>query len=130
MGCQGARTRFRDDQMKLQGIRPQADPKPFRPFDYKDIVLPRLVERKFLQLSRVLDPVEVDMPERHAHIVIDLDDRKGRTCHLPLEAEAAQQATGEGRLAGAEIAEQSDDVAGAEAISQRAAERLRRLGRT
>ena len=51
------------------------------------------------------------MPDRSGPELVDLYQREGRARHLLGAAAGTDEGTGEGGLAGAEIALQSDDIA-------------------
>ena len=109
-------------------MEPKRRSEPLRPFEDEGAVLKRFVERKLLQLARRLDPVEVDMPDGDGKVVRGDDDRKGGARDFARMAEAGEDSAGERRLAGAEIAEQGDDVARSDKCAKAAAESFRFLG--
>ena len=71
---------------------------------------------------------EVEVRVGHAAAVA-VPDREGRARDGTGDAERAARAADEGRLAGAELARDGDDVAGDEPRRERCGQRLRLLGR-
>src|SRR5262249_43739769 len=69
---------------------------------------------------RGLEAVEVDVIERRGSSAVLLHDRKRRARYVVwIRADPARHSAHEGRLAGAEIAEEEDDVAGHERAAER-----------
>jgi hypothetical protein len=68
--------------VEAEGIRPERRPETLRPLDHQRPFLTRLVYRKLLKFRRIFYPVQVDMPERDACILIGLDDRESGARHL------------------------------------------------
>ena len=69
VGCQDAGAfppPFQDEPKRLG---PQAVAEPLGPFDQQSGVKQGFVERQFLDLGPMLDPVEIDMPDRHDAIL-------------------------------------------------------------
>ena len=50
------------------------------------------IEPELLDLRRILDPVEIDVPHRRVELLIGLDDREARARHLALMAERRDEA--------------------------------------
>ena len=84
-----------------------------RPLDDGDRVLDRLVPAEIGELHRAAQPVEIGMDHRPARSVIGLHQGEGRARRLELgrTAKRADEATGESRLAGPEIAGEANEVA-------------------
>ncbi len=69
---------------------------------------------KFDRLLRIFDPVEINMPERRLEILIGLHDRKCRAADIAAETETLKKSSRKRGFPRPQIAEQSDDVAGAQ----------------
>src|SRR6185437_9136890 len=111
-----ARRRLRplaERQQKMLGR--QQRPQPLRPFDQADAFGQRVLNTQLPALLRRGQTVEVEMPDgRPAGEGVDLDQGEGRAGHFfVFRAKGADEGTGEGGLAAAEVAGQADDVAGA-----------------
>ena len=128
MRCQGAAP-LPLRQAKPERARPQ-DGQTLRPFDEQRSVRASLVEAELVELARLLDPVEIDVPHGDPRVgrVVGLDDRKGRAGDIAGEAQAAQDAAGERGLADAQGSEQSEAVSGPELPGDGAPEGFRRRG--
>ena len=104
LGCQGARAA----RLATVSVSRSASGHKRRPsrsgHSISSRLVPRLVEPDLLELGRLLDPVEIDMPEPDPRVGrrIGLDDREGRAGDVAVKAEPAQQAARERGLAGAE----------------------------
>ena len=91
---------------------------PVGPFDDADRPVERLGQPELDELARPAEPVEVGVPELDRAEVVDLDQRVGRRRDRLVAAERreprANQRPGEDALAGAEVADEADEIAGAE----------------
>ncbi len=83
---------------------------PIGPLDEADTVRERLVNTEFKSVIAGRDPVEIEMPDRGWHHLVDLHKGKGRARNLPLDATGTQEISREGGFAGTEIARQCDNV--------------------
>jgi hypothetical protein len=83
---------------------------PVRPLDERDrVVRKRVVESEFARLARVLDSVEVEMLDR-GRPGIAMSEHEGRACNLVRVSERARDGSDQGRLSGAEVANECDRV--------------------
>ena len=100
-------------ELYLRSSRRQAGAGAFRPFDQRDAVGHRLVEAEFVELTRVREPVEVEMMHRDTGRIA-LDDREGRARNVEVGRirHRAYEAAGERRLACPQVAAEGEDVAG------------------
>jgi hypothetical protein len=80
-------------------------------FDEQDRVC-RHIQTKLLDLRRVLDPIEVDMPNRWVEIFIWLDDCKAWAWNLAGVAERFDKASGKRGFAHAQGAGKRDHISG------------------
>ena len=86
-----------------------------------------VVEPEVVQLLQVVEAVDVDVHERRGRVVLAHDGER-RAHHRLGDAERDRDALGEHGLAGAELAVEHDDVAGAQHRADAAAERVRLVG--
>jgi hypothetical protein len=79
-----------------------------------------IVEPDLVELCALLDAIEIGVIQRHGATVIFIDQREGRAghAHLGRDRQAARQALDEQGLARTQIADQADQVAGAQAARQ------------
>jgi hypothetical protein len=87
----------------------------FRPFDQRQRALRQRRQSDFLQLARIIDPVEIGVKKRKRQIVA-LRQRECRAWHFQrgVVGEIADHGARRGGLARAEIARERDDVARAD----------------
>jgi hypothetical protein len=104
----------RERERDVEPVRRQEAGRAIRPFHHRHGAFGQVVEAELLQFARRVEPVEVGMHHREARQFVDLHQREGRARHLyhGIAGEMADHGTGEGGLAGAEVARQRDQVAG------------------
>src|SRR5581483_7754865 len=101
------------------------------PLDQRDAVLELLLDPETVDLLHALQSVDVDVAERDAALVVLPHQGERRADDGPLDPEAAADALGQRRLAGAEFAGEDDDVAGGQHVAaQLLAQRPGLLDRT
>eukprot|EP01136_Pigoraptor_vietnamica_P044411 Opistho-1_new@21130 len=94
-------------------MAPKPIAQPVGPFDDEQTVHQIVAQRQFLGLFRRIQPIEIDMRDRQAHVrhVIGLDDGEAGTGRFALQTQGFQYAARQRRLARAKPAFQRDDVA-------------------
>ena len=87
-----------------------------RPFHHHHRAVGQIVEAEFGEFGGAGQPVEIGVNQREARQLIGLNESEGRARHFDrvVAGEIADQRAREGRLAGAEIARQRDQIAGFE----------------
>ena len=102
-------------ELDMDGIVRQSIAGSVGPFDQHHAAGDRLAETQFVEFRGRAKPVEVEMGDRQPRLV-DLHQREGRARHfeIGLIGHRPHQGARQRRLAGAEIALQSDDIAGAQ----------------
>jgi len=98
----------------LEPVRGQRLRDLLRPLDDRNRPVDRLIPAEIGEFRRPAQPIEVSVNHRPARGVIDLHQGEGRTGRLEIRRfnEAPDQAAGESGLAGSEIADESDEIAG------------------
>ncbi len=103
----------------VEPIAGEAAAGPLRPFDEDERPVGRLLPTELRELGRLLDAEQVGVDDRELAAVlhralVDLEEGEGRARHLEigLADEIADEGAREGRLAGAEVAGQGDEIAG------------------
>ena len=86
------------------------------------VVLKSLEHAYILKLVGALEPVEVEVEQRHAPGVMDAHDLKRRARDGARVAQPGRHASREARLARTEVAGEKDDVAGLKGAAQRLAQ--------
>src|SRR5690349_4420726 len=94
-----------DRELELQVGAREAAATVFGPFDQPQVAGTMVVSQsQVFELGRILEPVEVEMNDRHRGQWIRLEQRVARALDRTGDAERAQSAARERRLARAEIA--------------------------
>src|SRR4029078_4473682 len=96
-----------------------------RPLDERDRTVEVRLEISPLRRRDALEAVEVEVRDLDAVAVVAIADRVGRASHALTYAECAARAADEGRLPGAELPRDSDDVAPRAPPRARGRDRLR-----
>ena len=100
--------------------------RPFRPFDEHDRARLHLVETELVEFAASADPVQVRMDQGYVPGLVGLEQREGgaRGFEFRIAEPGAQDGAGKGRLAGPDLAGESDEIASLQLGGQRAAELL------
>ena len=86
-----------------------------RPLDRQHALDPELFQAKIVDLSRIVETVQIDVNERDAPATILLHQGEGRTAHIfGRDAQTLGQTAYERGLPSAEIADEQNDGAGLE----------------
>ncbi len=116
-------------QFNKQVLRREEGCRLVGPFDDTDsIAIGVLVEAKVLSLTEVIDSVEVDVVEGQSALVFR-DQDEGGAADISIDAEATGDPLGEAGLAGAQLSNEEEKIAGARRLAQEAAQALGLLGR-
>jgi len=108
-----------DPQSDLQVGRGEIGLGAVRPFDdTNSVAVEILVKAGFKKLFGMSEAIKIKVIYRYSRIFIRFDQGISWTLDLAVVSEAAQQAAGQGGLAGAEIAVQIDRQPGGEAVGQ------------
>ena len=118
LGGVGAHGLARDAHLKM--LVAQFLGKHLRPlYEAGAVVLKSLEHAHILKLVGALEPVEVEVEQRHAPGVMDAHDLKRRARDGARVAQPGRHASREARLARTEVAGEKDDVAGLKGAAQR-----------
>ena len=114
-GARGGSERRAMAEGDVDAIFGQRIGRALRPFDQRQRALRQRRQSDFLQLARIIDAIEIGVDKRKRQIVA-LRQREGRARHFErvVVGEIADHGARRRGLAGAEIARQRDDVAGAD----------------
>ena len=96
------------------------------PLDHDDTAFEQFFETQIVQLLDPNQPIHVDVRERQPARVF-LHDRERRTRHRLGDAEPAREALHEGRLPGAEVAAEHDEIADVQQCPDRFTEGFRHV---
>jgi len=110
------------------GRRQDALPR-LRPFDERDRPFEVRLEVSPLRGRHALEAIEIEVRDLDTVPVVAVADRVGGARDALADAERTARAANEGRLAGAELAGDGDDVAAREPPRKLPGQRLRLLGR-
>ena len=104
----------RQRQSEVEPVRRQVAGGTVRPFQQRHGVFRCVLETEFGEFTGSRQPVEIGVQQIEPRQLIGLHDRESRARHLDgfVAGEMADQRTGEGGLAGPEVAGQGDQVAG------------------
>src|SRR5688572_4041063 len=93
---------------------------PVRPLDRQHTVVhAQLVEPEIVRCGAI-EPVEIDVIERQSSTAIFMNECERRTADLPrIDVQAFRKASDEGRLPGAKISREQQDVASPKVVGQR-----------
>lgn len=84
----------------------------------------REIESKLAKLGDILDPVQVDVPDRRLQLIIWLDDRKAWAWDVAFMTEGADDRPRQRRFSDSERSGKGDHVAGPEPPGQRRTKHL------
>jgi hypothetical protein len=80
------------------------------PLDRDHRSIPKLLEAEFVDFSRIVQAIEIDVQQRYSPAPVLLNQRESRAADVSRRrAKTFREAAHEGRFAGPEIAEQKDD---------------------
>ena len=116
----GSVTRHGSGRTRTPTRSGSAAPGGLRPLDEADRVVEIRLEVAPLRRRHALEAVEVEVGHV-ASATVAMADRVGRAGHRPVDAERAAGAADEGRLPGAELARDRDDVARARSSARKPA---------
>ena len=108
---------------------PIAVGEPFGPFDDQQRIISGVVEPQLLGLVGVLDPIQVDVEHRKAHLrrVVGLDDREARARRLFLQPQTGEQPARDAERAVTEITEALKEQSSASTLIAQQVERIARM---
>lgn len=110
-------------QFHIETIGRQLSAQSFRPLDQTGGACERILQAELPSVVRLLQPVEIDMPEFAAFAIIGLNQGvSGAGDFVGIASPGFDRAARQRGLAGAQIAAEADDVAGPDPLSQPAAE--------
>ena len=102
--------RLRELERQAECVGPRGHARPFGPFDQQHGFAGG-IQSELIQLRRVLDPEQVDMPNRRPQVLIGLNDRKAGAGRFTFMAKSRDKPAGQRSLADAERPGKRDDIA-------------------